>query len=76
MISPIVEQRRGLYLAIVIDLCSRKIVSWAFSDKPDRAMTIRALRLAVNKRRPTGPVVFHRDSNNAGVSFYYYSVCR
>ena len=32
-----------LYLAIVMDLCSRKIVSWAFSDKPDSALTIRAL---------------------------------
>jgi len=47
-----------LYLAIVMDLCSRKIVSWAFSDKPDSALTIQALRLAVNKRRPAGPVVY------------------
>ncbi|WP_153376812.1 DDE-type integrase/transposase/recombinase [Rahnella sp. RcJ3] len=38
-----------LYLAIVMDLCSRKIVSWAFSDKPEGAQTSRALRLAVNK---------------------------
>ncbi|NJD85296.1 hypothetical protein EWM60_07325 [Candidatus Erwinia dacicola] len=50
-----------LYLAIVMDLFSRKIVNLAFSDKPDSALTIRALRLAVNKRRPTGPVVFHSD---------------
>ncbi|EOW7153544.1 TPA: IS3 family transposase [Yersinia enterocolitica] len=50
-----------LYLAIVMDLCSRKIVSWAFSDKPDSDLTVRALRLAVNKRRPTGSVVFHSD---------------
>ncbi|HHL2500955.1 TPA: DDE-type integrase/transposase/recombinase [Yersinia enterocolitica] len=42
-----------LYLAIVMDLCSRKIVSWAFSDKPDSDLTVRAFRLAVNKRRPT-----------------------
>lgn len=48
-----------LYLAIVMDLSSRKIVSWTFPDKPDSALTIRALRLAVNKRRSTGPVVFH-----------------
>lgn len=33
-----------LYLAIVMDLYSRKIVSCAFSDKPDSALTIRALR--------------------------------
>ncbi|MFJ1228538.1 IS3 family transposase [Yersinia proxima] len=50
-----------LYLAIVMDLCSRKIVSCTFSDKSDIALTIRALRLAVNKQRPTGSVVFHSD---------------
>ncbi|HBI6269188.1 TPA: DDE-type integrase/transposase/recombinase [Serratia marcescens] len=54
-----------LYLAIVMDLCSRKIVSWAFSDKPDSTLTTRALRLAINKRRPTGPVVFHSDQGGA-----------
>ncbi|HHL2501635.1 TPA: transposase [Yersinia enterocolitica] len=46
---------------IVMDLCSRKIVSWAFSDKPDSVLAIRALRLAVNKRQPTRPLVFHSD---------------
>ncbi|WP_428980718.1 DDE-type integrase/transposase/recombinase [Erwinia billingiae] len=50
-----------LYLAIVMDLCSRKIISWAFSDKPDSALTSRELRLAINKWRPTGPVVFHSE---------------
>ncbi|MBL5902939.1 hypothetical protein JBO47_06100 [Serratia fonticola] len=54
-----------MYLAIVMDLCSRKIVSWAFSDKPDSTLTTRALRLAINKRRPTGPVVFHSDPEGA-----------
>lgn len=48
-----------LYWAIVMDLCSRKIVSWPFSGKPDSDLTVRALRLAVNKRRPTGSVVLY-----------------
>jgi putative transposase len=39
-----------LYLAIMMDLCSRKIVSWAFSDKPGSDLTVRALRLVINKR--------------------------
>ena len=41
-----------LYLAIVMDLYSRKVISWTFSDKPNSELTTRALRLAVNKRKP------------------------
>ncbi|HHB1475421.1 TPA: IS3 family transposase, partial [Yersinia enterocolitica] len=62
-----------LYLAIVMDLCSRKIVSWAFSDKPDSDLTVRALRLAVNKRRPTGSVVFHSDQGAQYTSAQFQS---
>ncbi|AYD44236.1 DDE-type integrase/transposase/recombinase [Yersinia rochesterensis] len=32
-----------------------------FLRQPDSDLTVRALRLAVNKRRPTGSVVFHSD---------------
>jgi len=56
-----------------MDLCSRKIVSWAFSDKPDSALTIQALRLAVNKRRPAGPVVFHSDQGAQYTSAQFQS---
>ncbi|GLR71646.1 transposase [Agaribacter marinus] len=48
-----------LYLAIVMDLYSRRVISWAFSDKPNSELTTRALRLAVNKRQPNQTVVFH-----------------
>lgn len=47
-----------LYLAVVRVLCSRKIVSRAFSDKPDSTMTIRALRLAINKTVVNRPCRF------------------
>ncbi|MFW8589264.1 transposase [Glaciecola sp. 2405UD65-10] len=50
-----------LYLAIVMDLYSRKVISWAFSDKPNGELTTRALRPAINKRNPNQPVVFHTD---------------
>nr|WP_282098425.1 IS3 family transposase [Shewanella sp. MMG014] len=50
-----------LYLAIIVDLCSRKIISWAFSDKPNTELTTRAIRLAVNKREPLTGVIFHSD---------------
>jgi putative transposase len=48
-------------------------VSWTFSDKPVSALTIRALRLAVNKRRPTSPVVFHSDQGAQYISSQFQS---
>jgi len=50
-------QQGWLYVAVIMDLCSRKVVSWAFSDKPNSELTTRALRLAVNKRQPSDGVL-------------------
>ena len=50
-----------LYLAVVVELFSRKVISWAFSDKPNSELTTRALRLAMNKRDPIENELFHSD---------------
>ena len=50
-----------LYLAIVLDLYSRRVVSWAFSSQPNSELSVRALEVAVQHRRPTKPVLFHSD---------------
>ncbi|WP_420833707.1 DDE-type integrase/transposase/recombinase [Vibrio furnissii] len=34
-ITYIRTQQGWLYLAIIMDLCSRRVISWAFSDKPN-----------------------------------------
>jgi len=36
-----------LYLAIVLDLYSRRVVSWAFSNQPNSELSVRAINLAV-----------------------------
>ena len=41
-----------LYLAIVKDLCTRKIVGYAFSDRIDTQLTLAALDMAYHRRRP------------------------
>ena len=49
------------YLAVVMDLFSRKPVGWAMSRSPDSELTAKALRMAYETRgRPTG-VMFHSD---------------
>ena len=50
-----------LYLAIVLDLYSRRVVSWAFSNQPNSELSVRAINLAVQLRQPQQAVLFHTD---------------
>ena len=49
------------YLAVVIDLFSRRVVGWAVSESPDAALVGRAFRSAVTRRRPPSGVLVHSD---------------
>ena len=44
--------KRWLYLAIVVDLHSRKVVGWSVGASKTAALVKRALKLAVKKRKP------------------------
>jgi len=50
-----------LYLAVVLDLCSRKVVGWALDDHLRSELTRRALEMAVLHRRPPKDVLHHSD---------------
>lgn len=50
-----------LYLAVVKDLCDRKIVGYAFSDRIDTNLTLGALDMAVRRRHPEPGLIFHSD---------------
>ena len=49
-----------LYLAVVMDLFSRKIVGWATKPTIGRALILDAVLMAVRQRRPRGTVI-HSD---------------
>lgn len=50
------------YLAIILDLFSRKIIGWSVSDKPDTALVIAALSQAlVTRNYVRGQLMFHSD---------------
>ena len=55
-----------VFLVVVIDLFSRKVVGWAVADRLDAALSVQALRDALAKRRPDAGLVFHSDR---GVEF-------
>jgi putative transposase len=50
------------YLAIVLDLFSRRIVGWEVGDRPDTELVLAALRKAIKFRRPRRwRLMFHSD---------------
>jgi putative transposase len=53
--------RRWHYLAVVLDLYSRRVVGWAMSDKPDSQLTIKALDYAYEQRGKPKNLMFHSD---------------
>lgn len=50
-----------LYLATVKDLCTRKIVGYAFSSHIDADLVVSALKMAYNRQNPDGKLIFHSD---------------
>lgn len=50
-----------LYLAIVLDLYSRRIVGWATSDRLKTDLALRALRQAIIMRQPAPGLIHHSD---------------
>jgi transposase InsO family protein len=50
-----------LFLAVVMDLYSRRIVGWALGKTNDRFLTLRALDAALGMRRPMPGLLHHSD---------------
>lgn len=50
-----------LYLAAVIDLCSRRIVGWAMADHLQSRLAIEAVEMAISRRGPQAGLVHHSD---------------
>ncbi len=57
-----ISTRQGwLYLAVVMDLYSRRVVGWSMSRWMSRRLVVDALRMAVEARQPEGPLIHHSD---------------
>lgn len=50
-----------LYLAVVLDLASRRVVGWAMRDTLEAALALAALRRALVERQPEPGLVHHSD---------------
>jgi transposase InsO family protein len=59
-----------LYLAVVLDLFSRKVIGWALSEQIDAELTLAGLRMALEERGPVEGCIHHSDR---GVQYACYA---
>jgi len=60
-----------LYLAVILDLFSRRVVGWATSQNVDRHLALAALDTALARRRPAAGLVHHSDRGSTYASSDY-----
>jgi putative transposase len=73
-VSDITYVRTGagwLYLAVVIDLFSRKVVGWAMAPSMPAKLVCDALHMAVQQRRPSAGLIVHSDRGSQYASAQY-----
>lgn len=60
-----------LYLGVVLDLFSRRIVGWAMDTTLERSMVLSALSMAINNRHPEAGLLCHSDRGSQYASGDY-----
>ena len=64
-----------LYLAVLLDACSRRVVGWAMADHLRTELALDALRMALRQRRPAaGQLVHHTDRGCQDTAAAYRAV--
>jgi putative transposase len=62
-----------LYLAVVVDLFSRRVVGWSMDSRIRTELVLKALLMAVWRRKPEGEVVVHSDQGSQYTSIAWQS---
>jgi len=75
-ISYIWTREGWLYLAVVLDLYSRRVIGWAVSNRMKRDLAIRALEMAVALRKPARGCTHHSDRGSQYCSYDYQKLLR
>ena len=72
-----IRTRTGwLYLAVVMDLYSRKIIGWATSSTMLAELVCRALQMAIAQRQPSAGLILHSDRGSQYASDEYQALLK
>ncbi len=70
-LTAIATRAGWLYLAVVLDLYSRRVIGWAMSAKPDQHVALQALHMALGQRCPRPGLIHHSDQGALYTSVAY-----
>ncbi|WP_394343938.1 IS3 family transposase [Falsirhodobacter xinxiangensis] len=65
-----------VYLAVIIDLYSRRVIGWAISNRMKQDLAIRALNMAVALRQPPPGCIHHTDRGSQYCAHGYQKILR
>ena len=63
-----------IYLAVILDAFSRRVIGWALDDRLETNLTLSALAMALEQRRPAAGLVHHSDRGVQYASHDYVAV--
>jgi len=63
-----------LYLAVMLDLFSRRVVGWSVSERLERGLALDALKMALEARRPSQGMLHHSDRGSQYASHEYQAL--
>ncbi|PRY80490.1 transposase InsO family protein [Yoonia maritima] len=75
-ISYVWTREGGLYLAVILDLHSRRVIGWAVSNRMKRDLAIHALKMAIAFRQPPKGCIHHTDRGSQYCSHDYQKILR
>ena len=75
-ISYVWTQEGWLYLAVILDLHSRRVIGWAVSNRTNRDLAIPALKMAIAFRAPPKGCIHHTDRGSQYCSHDYQKILR
>lgn len=60
-----------VYLAVILDMYSRRVIGWAMSPRPDQHVSLTALQMALMHRQPRPGLIHHTDQGATYTSVAY-----
>jgi transposase InsO family protein len=64
------------YLALVLDLCSRRVVGWSLAEHMTETLVLDALQHAISDRQPPPKLIHHSDRGGQYAGHQYRAVLR
>lgn len=75
-VTYIATEEGWLFLAVIVDLFSRRVVGWSVSDANDTKLASETLRRALVARRPEAGLLHHTDRGSPYAALAYTNILR